>query len=200
MSRLTRSSKRQLTGLTIEEISFVDQPAVPKAKFLIAKRKEEEPSMEAIEKRTAMNGYTSSATGATTAAHIHEYACYLNRETGQIEGYVYGIGDHTHRITPESLARGETEESDGHTHELMTVKAARLLLAAGQEIAAEKAKGSPAVTLDMLKAGLDQVQTTVAALDKRIPVPPMPEGPALTADEEAALNTIRARLEGAARS
>lgn len=47
--------KKRIISLQVAEKSFVDSPAVPQAKFLIAKRQTPEPelTLEALEKRVA---------------------------------------------------------------------------------------------------------------------------------------------------
>jgi len=128
---------KRLKNLEVHEISLVDVPAVPKAIFLISKRSastEEVKNMELVDldKRIAPYGYTGSAAGATSPAHIHDYyvSLYFNPSTGlpEVDGYVCPMADHNHRITAESYARGETEESDGHIHTLMVLKEARALI------------------------------------------------------------------------
>lgn len=147
--------------------------------------------MEDIEKRIAMQGYTGSAPGATTQAHIHEYWCSMDRDSGQMSGSAYAIADHSHRITMESFMRGETEESDGHLHALMTVKEARALLAAGQH------QQEPLKAVEkMLSKMSDSLATMFEKIMKTIPavsVTPLPahdEPVTLTPEDEATLETI----------
>jgi len=184
-------TKARLTNLRVGEISFVDEPAVRHAKFIVAKRHDGGEAMDDIEKRIAMQGYTGSAPGATTPAHIHEYWCYLDRDTGQMSGYASSIADHSHRITPESYMRGETEESDGHLHTLMTVKEARVLLTAGQ------AQQDPVPTMKALVAEIRaSLETAVAEMVKAIPAAlaapqPVEDTPVtLTPEHMATLETI----------
>ena len=131
----------RLTTLKVNEISLVDAPAVPKAKFLIAKRATPEPDMtlEAVEKRVAAQGYTSSIAGATSPAHVHDYSLWLDVEDGvvRVRGWVDECCDHTHRFTLEGYLRGEVEASDGHYHALMTIKEAREITKAAREIVVE---------------------------------------------------------------
>jgi len=184
-------AKARLTDLQVGEISFVDEPAVPKAKFLVAKRHDGGGAMDELEKRIAMQGYTGSAPGATTPAHIHEYWCYLDRDTGQMSGNAYAIADHSHRITPESYARGETEQSDGHMHALMTIKEARALLSAGQT------QQEPLKAVEKLLAEMSaSLATAIEKIVKAIPVTPAALLPAhdepvkLTPEEMATLEKI----------
>lgn len=69
-------------------------------------------------------GFTTSVAGVTAPVHVHDYCLYLyTREDGTTEftgGEAYKVADHCHRITLEGLGRGETEETDGHRHGLMT--------------------------------------------------------------------------------
>lgn len=122
----------RLTALQVNELSLVDAPAVPKAKFLIAKRAVPEPevTLEAVEKRVAPQGYTSSSPGATSPAHVHDYSLWLDVTDGvvQVRGWVDECCDHSHRFTLEGYLRGEVEASDGHLHALMTIKEARAIL------------------------------------------------------------------------
>src|SRR3972149_3098997 len=122
----------RLTTLKVNEISLVDAPAVPKATFLIAKRQTPDPevTLEAVEKRVAPQGYTSSTAGATSPAHVHDYSLWLDVEDGvvRVRGWVDECCDHTHRFTLEGYLRGELEPSDGHTHALMTIKEARAVI------------------------------------------------------------------------
>ena len=124
--------KNRLISLQINEVSLVDAPAVKAAKFLIAKRATPEPDMtlEAVEKRIAPQGYTSSMAGATSPAHVHDYSLWLDVEDGvvRVRGWVDECCDHTHRFTLEGYFRGEVEASDGHSHSLMTIKEAREIL------------------------------------------------------------------------
>ncbi len=68
-------------------------------------------------------GYTTPAQGSSAAIHVHDYSLYVyTRDGGQVVfdgGMAFQVADHSHRITAASLARGETEESDGHRHALM---------------------------------------------------------------------------------
>jgi hypothetical protein len=126
----------RLTTLKVNELSLVDAPAVPKAKFLIAKRQTPEPevTLESVEKRVAPQGYTSSSAGATSPAHVHDYSLWLDVEDGvvRVRGWVDECCDHTHRFTLEGYLKGELEASDGHTHTLMTIKEARAVFAHGR--------------------------------------------------------------------
>ena len=130
-------AEARLTTLKVNEISLVDAPAVPKAKFLIAKRATPEPDMtlEAVEKRIAPQGYTSSMAGATSPAHVHDYSLWLDFEDGvvRVRGWVDECCDHTHRFTLEGYLRGEVEASDGHSHTLMTIKEARAITKTARE-------------------------------------------------------------------
>lgn len=125
-------AESRLTALQVNELSLVDAPAVPKAKFLIAKRAVPEPevTLEAVEKRVAPQGYTSSSAGATSPAHVHDYSLWLDVEDGgvRVRGWVDECCDHSHRFTLEGYLRGEVEASDGHMHTLMTIKEARAIL------------------------------------------------------------------------
>lgn len=134
-------AEARLTTLKVNEISLVDAPAVPKAKYILAKRATPEPEMtlEAVEKRVAPQGYTSSSAGATSPAHVHDYSLWLDVEDGvvRVRGWVDECCDHTHRFTLEGYLRGEVEASDGHSHTLMTIKEARAITKAAREIASE---------------------------------------------------------------
>lgn len=160
------SKLQRLKNLEVQEISLVDVPAVPKAVYLISKRAtqvEEVKKVELadLEKRVAPYGYTGSAAGATSPAHIHDYYVHVHfdEKTGEpmVDGYVISMADHSHRITMESYTRGETEESDGHIHTLMTLKEARALL----EVAKQRPQPVPAlIPLELSKdqmSRLDQV-------------------------------------------
>lgn len=156
---------QRLKNLSVDEVSFVDVPAVPKAVYLISKRAEVKEVVKTmdladLEKRIAPYGYTGSAAGATSPAHIHEYYVYVgfDQATGapSVDGYLYSIADHSHRITSESYSRGETEESDGHIHTLMIIKEARALL----KIASERPISPPILVSefsDEQKSRLDRV-------------------------------------------
>jgi hypothetical protein len=65
-------------------------------------------------------GYTAPASGASSPTHVHDYELKGDDAGAFEEGCAYEVADHKHRITAASLARGETEASDGHTHALMT--------------------------------------------------------------------------------
>ena len=67
-------------------------------------------------------GHTAEAAGASAPTHVHDYSLYVyTRDSGVVVfdgGCAFAVADHSHRITQESLARGETEASDGHIHSL----------------------------------------------------------------------------------
>jgi hypothetical protein len=153
----------RLTTLKVNEISLVDAPAVPKAKFLIAKRAIPEPDMtlEAVEKRVAPQGYTSSSAGATSPAHVHDYSLWLDVEDGgvRVRGWVEECCDHSHRFTLEGYLRGDVEASDGHTHALMTIKEAREVTKAVRELAGE--------VEDLTAEDLTRLQTMCETLSRR---------------------------------
>lgn len=129
------AEKKRLLSVRVDELSLVDRPAVSKATFLIAKRapQQKELTLDVLEKRIATQGYTSSASGSTSPAHVHDYHLYLDVEDGMVRvgGWVNECCDHTHRLTLEAYQRGETEASDGHIHTLMTIKEAREVMAKG---------------------------------------------------------------------
>ena len=91
----------------------------------------------AIRDRKAYRGYqefgfTTPARGATSPEHVHDYSLWLEaKEDGRLVfhgGSAYQVANHAHRITEESLARGEVESSDGHIHRLMPAQEFRALL------------------------------------------------------------------------
>lgn len=155
--------KKRLTALIVSEISLVDAPAVSKAKFILAKRSAPEPdvTLEAVEKRVAPQGYTSSSPGATSPAHVHDYSLWLDVEDGvvRVRGWVDECCDHSHRFTLEGYLRGEVEASDGHIHALMMIKEARsimekshpLLPVAAETLTAEELARIEAIS-EMLRA------------------------------------------------
>lgn len=155
--------KKRLTALIVSEISLVDAPAVSKAKFLIAKRAVTEPevTLEAVEKRVAPQGYTSSSAGVTSPAHVHDYSLWLDVEDGvvRVRGWVDECCDHTHRFTLEGYLRGEVEASDGHIHALMTIKEARAIL--------EKSHPMPPATAETItdedRVRLEAIRETLSA-------------------------------------
>lgn len=65
-------------------------------------------------------GYTAPASGATSPPHVHDYELEIDDEGAFESGCAKHVADHSHRITAASIARGETEPSDGHAHALMT--------------------------------------------------------------------------------
>lgn len=167
---------QRLKNLVVDEISLVDTPAVPKAVFLISKRAEVKEVVKAmgvadLEKRIAPYGYTGSAAGATSPAHIHDYYVYIHFDeaTGApaVDGYVCSMADHTHRITMESYSRGETEESDGHVHSLMVIKEARALLEIAKQrpVVPQPSSEEPEFSSEQLER-LDRISQRLSSKDK----------------------------------
>lgn len=156
-------AESRLTTLKVNELSLVDAPAVPKAKFLIAKRATPEPevTLEAVEKRVAPQGYTSSAAGATSPAHVHDYSLWLDVEDGvvRVRGWVDECCDHTHRFTLEGYLRGEVEASDGHAHTLMTIKEARAIFEKAHPLPTE----TPETLTDEDRARIERINEMLSA-------------------------------------
>ncbi len=69
--------RRRLKGLMVHEVSLVDQPAVPKAKFIIAKR--QDPSVRPDMKATEPGGMDTPSQEALEAMRA------LRQHLGQIE-------------------------------------------------------------------------------------------------------------------
>ena len=138
-----------LTAQEAKELGFADEVSDPiklAARFDIARLKEI-PQLAAISDKFTTNpvpdshpsareirnsyqgyndfGFTAPAKGTTTPVHVHDY--YLDPEKDG-EGYAYTVADHSHRITPQSLALGQTEPSDGHIHELVKADQAQAIL------------------------------------------------------------------------
>jgi hypothetical protein len=191
-----------MKDLKVQEMAFVDVPAVPKAKFILVKRKEADMELEQtdIDKRIAMQGYTGSSPGATTPAHIHEYYCYVNSDTGEMNGYAQSIADHSHRITPESYAKGETEDSDGHRHTLMLIKEARALMGAGRDHQEQLATIKEAVRDSVQEAVKGLAPVVVPATQPGAGDPSLGEGHSagepLTPEQNALLDQIGVRIKG----
>jgi hypothetical protein len=131
----------------------------------------------------AENGYTSAVQGATSPVHVHDYYLHLQYEGDSVSvrgGWACGVADHTHRITLESLVRGETEPSDGHIHKLMKSEAVQEALA---ELANLKTVKAPKVKPK------DSVDPTY---DGETPV--CPEGYTYDAESESCVKNAEAPI------
>lgn len=112
------------------------------------------------------SGTTTSASGATSPAHVHDYSVYVASPSmgapPQFEnGYAREIADHSHRITAVSFARGETENSDGHRHGLAPAPG----IASAEARVVGKAAlpdGTEDLDIDLEAEDLDAIQLTAS--------------------------------------
>jgi hypothetical protein len=109
------------------------------------------------------HGFTSPAAGTTAPMHVHDYGLYVERpmsvmgtEVRFSGGCAYDIADHRHRITLESLQRGETEASDGHVHKLMSVEQVRAALLVTSKTASPPEPPPPVVPPAAPEASLEE--------------------------------------------
>ena len=138
------------------------------------KAADDKPSPAKVEERKAFmgvqqHGFTTPASGASSPMHLHDYCLYIeDHDDGTVSfesGCAYGVADHSHRITLESLMRGETESSDGHVHTLMKVEDARAALLAGLTDTTKDAQPSEVKEGRVLStANFDRLQQAHAAI------------------------------------
>ena len=76
-------------------------------------------------------GFTNAVGGISSPVHVHDYRLNIKRNEQQMifeGGWASAVADHSHRISMESLMKGETESSDGHSHKLMSSGETRAVL------------------------------------------------------------------------